>query len=134
MSRALPFYSPTPRRPRRPNHPNLFLLGFSSKLILWLSSFFPKSFLSSQAERAVRVRQDQGRAGQGRAERGPRMGARKNREPRERPGGARAGPGRGQGGAKKKNFGQSLKSARWRLPGARWGRPFEGGPNGQRPG
>ena len=68
MSRALPFYSPTPRRPRRPNHPNLFLLGFSSKLILWLSSFFPKSFLSSHAERAVR--QDQGWAGQGRAGQG----------------------------------------------------------------
>ena len=32
MSRALPVYSPTPRRLRRPNHPNLFLLGFSSKL------------------------------------------------------------------------------------------------------
>ena len=42
-----------------------------------------------------------------------------------------------------KNFGEvppknglqpprSLKSALWRLPGAPWGRPFEGGPNGQR--
>ena len=73
MSRALPFYSPTPRRPRRPNHPNLFLLGFSSKLILWLSSFFPKSFLSSQAERAIR--QDQGRAGQqGRARQAKGLG------------------------------------------------------------
>ena len=32
---ALSFNSPTPRRLRRPNHPNLFLLGFSSKLISW---------------------------------------------------------------------------------------------------
>ena len=89
----------------------------------------------------------QDRAGQGRA------GARRGQEG---PGGARGGRGGGPGGArelrgrseskkrKNENFGQvpprnglepprSLKSARWRLPGAPWGRPFEGGPNGQRP-
>ena len=31
--RAHSFFLPTPCRLRRPNHPNLFLLGFSSKLI-----------------------------------------------------------------------------------------------------
>ena len=50
------FYSPTPRRLRRQNHPNLVLLGFSSKLIVWLSSFFQN-----------RSQKQAGRAGQGRA-------------------------------------------------------------------
>ena len=63
------------------------------------------------------------------------------------PGGARRGRELKKGRSESKmpkneNFGQvpprnglepprSLKSARWRLPGAPWGRPFEGGPNGQ---
>ena len=54
---------PTPSEAAKPPKP--FFLGFGSKLILWFSSFLPKSFLSSQAERAVR--QDQCRTGQGRA-------------------------------------------------------------------
>ena len=70
MSQALPFYSPTPRRLRRPNHPNLFLLGFSSKLILWFSSFFRNRSSGSQAERAVRQDQGRTRAGPGRKGRG----------------------------------------------------------------
>ena len=80
MSKALPFYSPTPRRLRRQNHPNLFLLGFSSKLILWLSSFF-QNRSQKQAGRAGQGRQLEGRAGQeGRAqERADRQG-RKSQE------------------------------------------------------
>ena len=58
MSRALSFFSPTPRRLRRPDHPNLFLLGFSSKLILWLSSFFQIRSCSK-----TRTRQGYGREG-----------------------------------------------------------------------
>ena len=91
MSRALPFYSPTPRRLRRPNHPNLFLLGFSSKLILWLSSFYT---------RAGQGRAGQGRAGQGRAGQGRAGQAGQGRAGQGRAGQGRAGQGRaGQGRA-----------------------------------
>ena len=112
---------PTPSR--RPNHPNLFLLGFSSKLILWLSSFFQNRSQGSQAERAVR----QGQGGQGRA--GQERG-------RRRVGGRAGGPEaqkrqrRSRGGQKRRSPLPlpRLKSARKRLPGAPWGAPFLGGP------
>ena len=81
MSRALPFYSPTPRRRRRPNHPNLFLLGFSSKLILWLSSFYTRGRAGAEQGRG------QGQAGQSRARDGGGQG------------GLERGPG-GPGGAR----------------------------------
>ena len=142
MSRALPFYSPTPRHLRRPDHPNLFLLGFSPKLILWLSSFCFKLFLR-QASREVlwlssffqnrscgkqagrAVRQGQGRAGQGRAGQG-RAG--QGRAGQGRAGQGRAGQGRaGQGRAGQGRAGQGRaggagqgqrKAAAGRAPGA----------------
>ena len=57
------FFSPTPRRLRRPNHPNLFLLGFRSKLIPWLSSLFMQGRAGQGKGREGKA----GKAGQGRA-------------------------------------------------------------------
>ena len=48
---------PPPRRLRRPNHPNLFLLGFSSKLILWLPPYFQTCSCSKSKARVGGTRQ-----------------------------------------------------------------------------
>ena len=109
MSRALPLYSPTPRRLRRPNHPNLFLLGFSSKLILW-------QLLSLK----IVLENARGRAGRQAA--GPGHGrppALRGGSGRLKPGGESSwdgGPGR-PAGRKRQNSEppKSLKSPCWRV-------------------
>ena len=72
MSRALPFYSPTPRRLKRPNHPNLFLLLLSFEVVPKFASR-EGSYAGPGQGRAEQGRAGQARAGQGRAKKGAGM-------------------------------------------------------------
>ena len=136
MSKALPFCSPTSRRLKRPNHPSLFLLGFSSKLILWLSSFFSKSFLRcARGGQSRESWQGQGgghATGEGRGRAG--RGHRQSQGAREKVGSTRKTPKfriLAQSPQTGREPPRSLKSARWRLPKFPCGAPFPGGPKGQ---
>ena len=117
--RAHSFCFPTPRRP---NHPNLFLLGFSSKLISWHSRVKPGQRRAGRARarrqgrgRQGRAGRAEGRAGQGRAGQG-RAG--QGRAGQGRAGQGRAGQGRaGQGRAAGQGRGQDRGQAPGRGPG-----------------